>query len=268
MKSYSDLGNENTEVKFSFYYCVFSFLSTGILVLVFILSEGVSAFGSILYSPEFLTATAAFELFKIGLAKLLTGHSSSLRLPWGPSQDSKPIRGPFLRKVWIKGSRFVQSLTPLVHLLKGLLLLLGCWVFFVYLTVCFGAPVSSHWVETGSFTCLLVLLTAYPILLAKGPSYESLRTVVLREEVSIVTSSNPLQTSSALDTFLYYNTLLSLVGAWLGAFPIPLDWDREWQAWPISCCLGAVLGSVGANTLGAMTLCGRVAHISSKRKYI
>ena len=23
--------------------------------------------------------------------------------------------------------------------------------------------------------------------------------------------------------------MAALVGAWLGAFPIPLDWDRPWQ---------------------------------------
>ncbi len=32
-----------------------------------------------------------------------------------------------------------------------------------------------------------------------------------------------------LSRCLYYNTLLTLVGAWLGAIPIPLDWDKDWQ---------------------------------------
>lgn len=27
----------------------------------------------------------------------------------------------------------------------------------------------------------------------------------------------------------------SVLGAWLGAFPIPLDWDRPWQ---VSLCIG------------------------------
>lgn len=33
-----------------------------------------------------------------------------------------------------------------------------------------------------------------------------------------------------------------MLGAWLGAFPIPLDWDRPWQVWPISCTYGAMAG--------------------------
>jgi phosphatidylinositol glycan class F len=30
-----------------------------------------------------------------------------------------------------------------------------------------------------------------------------------------------------------------LVGAWVGAFAIPLDWDRPWQPWPISSAYAA-----------------------------
>lgn len=30
-----------------------------------------------------------------------------------------------------------------------------------------------------------------------------------------------------------------LVGAWLGAFAVPLDWDRAWQPWPISSAYAA-----------------------------
>ncbi|KAJ7566660.1 hypothetical protein O6H91_02G113400 [Diphasiastrum complanatum] len=32
------------------------------------------------------------------------------------------------------------------------------------------------------------------------------------------------------------------IGAWLGAWVMPLDWDRLWQDWPISCTYGAVGG--------------------------
>merc|ERR1712142_1217987 len=114
----------------------------------------------------------------------------------------------------------------------------------MYITVCFGAPVMTHLVETGSFTALLVLLTAYPLLLCKGPSFRSLKVVLLSEKTPRLTfSPNSLQACSPLDTCLYYNTLITLVGAWFGAFPIPLDWDRDWQVWPISCSLGAVFGS-------------------------
>lgn len=28
----------------------------------------------------------------------------------------------------------------------------------------------------------------------------------------------------------YWGAIGTFIGAWLGAVPIPLDWDREWQA--------------------------------------
>jgi len=37
---------------------------------------------------------------------------------------------------------------------------------------------------------------------------------------------------------------LVLFGAWLGAFFIPLDWDRPWQAWPLPCAIGGLIGEL------------------------
>ncbi|KAK2580761.1 hypothetical protein KPH14_011384 [Odynerus spinipes] len=34
----------------------------------------------------------------------------------------------------------------------------------------------------------------------------------------------------------------TLLGTWMGAIVIPLDWDRPWQVWPIPCVTGALLG--------------------------
>ena len=43
------------------------------------------------------------------------------------------------------------------------------------------------------------------------------------------------------------------LGAWLGAVPIPLDWDREWQKWPVTIVtgmyMGAVIGEMGGRWL-------------------
>lgn len=34
----------------------------------------------------------------------------------------------------------------------------------------------------------------------------------------------------------------SLIGTWLSAGCLILDWDRSWQAWPIPCVFGALFG--------------------------
>jgi phosphatidylinositol glycan class F len=47
---------------------------------------------------------------------------------------------------------------------------------------------------------------------------------------------------SKLEMLLVFSVLGAIVGSWLGAFVIPLDWERPWQVWPISCVVGAVIG--------------------------
>lgn len=37
---------------------------------------------------------------------------------------------------------------------------------------------------------------------------------------------------SVWDTCLQITVACTLVGAWVGALPIPLDWDRPWQVSP------------------------------------
>ena len=131
------------EVKFSFFYCMFSFWSSGLLVLVCTLSEGVEAFGSVLHSMHFLLLAAVYELGKVGLAKLLSGHGPSLTLARGTPPDGKAVRGPFLRKVWVKLTRLVVKLTPVGHLIIGAGVLFVSWLFFVYITgIYFLTPLS------------------------------------------------------------------------------------------------------------------------------
>lgn len=38
----------------------------------------------------------------------------------------------------------------------------------------------------------------------------------------------------------------------MGAVPIPLDWDREWQRWPVTVVVGMYLGAVAGQLLGAL----------------
>ncbi|KAF2323038.1 hypothetical protein GH714_032931 [Hevea brasiliensis] len=34
----------------------------------------------------------------------------------------------------------------------------------------------------------------------------------------------------------------AVLGAWLGAWPMPLDWERPWQEWPVCVTFGAMTG--------------------------
>ncbi|KIW13914.1 hypothetical protein PV08_06695 [Exophiala spinifera] len=48
---------------------------------------------------------------------------------------------------------------------------------------------------------------------------------------------------------VWAGTVGALVGGWVGAVPMALDWDREWQKWPCTVLWGAVLGWVVGRVL-------------------
>ncbi|MCI4384458.1 hypothetical protein PGIGA_G00038970 [Pangasianodon gigas] len=108
--------------------------------------------------------------------------------------------------------------------------LLSC-LFFHTVVVLYGAPLLESALETFSLAVLLSTLTTLRCLCMLGPNVQAWIRVFSRDGAM-----------SVWDTSLQITTGCSVVGAWLGAFPIPLDWDRPWQVWPISCSLGATGG--------------------------
>jgi len=48
----------------------------------------------------------------------------------------------------------------------------------------------------------------------------------------------------------------TVIGCWIGVIPIALDWDRPWQAWPLTPAFGAIggliLSSISALTVNTM----------------
>jgi len=54
--------------------------------------------------------------------------------------------------------------------------------------------------------------------------------------------TNPFFASNEMESALFLPTVFSCFGSWLGTYPIPLDWNRPWQVWPISCVYGAIGG--------------------------
>lgn len=72
---------------------------------------------------------------------------------------------------------------------------------------------------------------------------------------------------------VYGGLIGTVLGAWLGAVPIPLDWyvfyvsarkyntdlyrDREWQKWPVTIVTGAYVGYAVGKLLGGTLLKGK-----------
>uniref|UniRef100_F7ESW7 Phosphatidylinositol glycan anchor biosynthesis class F n=1 Tax=Monodelphis domestica TaxID=13616 RepID=F7ESW7_MONDO len=104
-------------------------------------------------------------------------------------------------------------------------LLKSCVYFFIScllfhaIIVLYGAPLIELMLETFLFAVILSTFTTLPCLCLLGPNIKAWLRVFTRNGAT-----------SIWDNSLQITTMSSVIGAWLGAFPIPLDWERPWQS--------------------------------------
>ncbi|TVY19037.1 Glycosylphosphatidylinositol anchor biosynthesis protein 11 [Lachnellula arida] len=110
------------------------------------------------------------------------------------------------------------------------------------LQILFGAPITTHLPHTLLGSAHLALLAVFPLVYVHGSDGKRWR------EIASVHSPIDEVFGGAVGCFL---------GAWLGAVPIPLDWDREWQKWPVTIVTGAYAGYVLGKMVGGWLLKGR-----------
>ncbi|CAL1547466.1 unnamed protein product [Lymnaea stagnalis] len=146
---------------------------------------------------------------------------------------------------------FKPKITSVVKSL--FILILGCIIFYI-ICICYGAPLLSSTTETFHFSMLLTVLICLPNCIFCGSNLDNWFTMF--------TSSS----ANGVETVVYFTSLCSLLGAWLGAVPIPLDWDRPWQEWPISCVIGALSGYCLGLLMAAVKLPWNLRN-ANKSKY-
>ncbi|THV05325.1 hypothetical protein K435DRAFT_816582 [Dendrothele bispora CBS 962.96] len=139
--------------------------------------------------------------------------------------------------------------TKLIQVVRAWLFTLAASVPFHFIIVLLGAPIASHILQTYFLALLLSVLMffapAYTFGLPSGSSQNEhllirLTWIRLFAEFSIRTP---------IERAMVYSAVGAISGCWLGAIPIALDWDRPWQAWPLTPAFGAVLGYVLASML-------------------
>ncbi|NXX43676.1 PIGF protein, partial [Tricholaema leucomelas] len=132
-----------------------------------------------------------------------------------PNQSAK--RSSFTHKI----SRFLKCC---------IYFFMSC-ILFHAIIVLYGAPLIESVTETFLFAVLLSSFSTLQCLCMLGPNIQAWIRVFCKNGATSIWESS-----------LQITTVCSILGAWFGAFPIPLDWDRPWQVWPISCSLGATFG--------------------------
>ncbi|CAH0490117.1 unnamed protein product [Peronospora farinosa] len=117
------------------------------------------------------------------------------------------------------------------HITSGIIgLMLGTAVFHV-VVVLFGAPVVDLWMQTLLLAVLLSSCVTMPLALHLGCAPRKWLDLLLE-----------LSVTNTQEHYLVCSSIGSMVGAYVGALPIPLDWDRPWQQWPLTCVYGTLLG--------------------------
>jgi len=108
-------------------------------------------------------------------------------------------------------------------------------IFIIYLiTFTFGASLIESFYETFLFSMVISLECFMPIFVYCEHSnpFDLLNRLFIKKDYK-----------SHMETILVSIAYGGVIGAWFGALVIPLDWDRWWQNWPISCCIGSIMGS-------------------------
>jgi len=101
--------------------------------------------------------------------------------------------------------------------------------------VLFGAPLTVEVNETFHLAALAASLSLWPCIFTYGLQWESWVTSIC------VFEGSPL---TGIDGCVSLGGKGALLGLWMGAIPIPLDWDRPWQQWPTTCVIGTLIGHV------------------------
>ncbi|KAK8242013.1 GPI-anchor biosynthesis protein-like protein [Phyllosticta capitalensis] len=110
------------------------------------------------------------------------------------------------------------------------------------LLVLFGAPATTHLAHTALAAAHLSFLASVPLIYACGVDGARWRALV-----ALMVPADEV----------FGGAVGAVVGAWVGAVPIPLDWDREWQKWPVTIVCGAYAGYAVGKVLGGTLLKGK-----------
>ncbi|KAF8025264.1 hypothetical protein BT93_F2184 [Corymbia citriodora subsp. variegata] len=98
--------------------------------------------------------------------------------------------------------------------------------------IALGAPVGIQYlVKTIDWSLMISTWTVVPAACVFGASWNSWQ--------RIFAFTKPI---SSIDFMICLPAHGAIIGAWFGAWPMPLDWERPWQEWPICVSYGAIIG--------------------------
>ncbi|KAH9997006.1 GPI biosynthesis protein family Pig-F-domain-containing protein [Russula vinacea] len=116
--------------------------------------------------------------------------------------------------------------------------------------ILFGAPFIEYVPHTALLASLLAIYAIFPPAYVLGPPRLGLPFLSASTGDAVVQNDHWVRIFAEREArkpherALLYPTYGTLLGAWVGVIPIGLDWDRPWQAYPLTPAAGASLGYI------------------------
>ncbi|KAF4363792.1 hypothetical protein F8388_000457 [Cannabis sativa] len=101
-----------------------------------------------------------------------------------------------------------------------------------FVAIALGAPIGEKYIsKTVNWSIMMSLFTVVPAASVFGSSWTDWQ--------RIFANTKPV---GPIDYMICLPAHGAVIGAWFGAWPMPLDWERPWQEWPICVSYGAISG--------------------------
>ncbi|KAF5351462.1 hypothetical protein D9757_012051 [Collybiopsis confluens] len=136
---------------------------------------------------------------------------------------------------------------------KAWMFVLSTSIAFHAILVVLGAPLISHVTQTYLLALFLAVLTVAPPAYTFGPIALSSDSESLIRRLSWTRLFAEFQIHDPIERAIVYPVVGAVLGSWLGVVPIALDWDRPWQAWPLTPAYGALTGYI-TGSMAALTV--------------
>lgn len=170
-------------------------------------------------------AAALFIAHNIYSTNLMSNPSDTLRLIW-------LIESPIVICIYSLFRPNPEECEYWKAVGRGLLGLPAGAVINALGAIALGAPVGIHHLpKTINWSLMMSLFTFVPAASVFGSSWTDWQ--------RIFGYTKPV---GVADHIICLPAHGAIIGAWFGAWPMPLDWERPWQEWPICVSYGSIFG--------------------------
>ncbi|XP_073220656.1 uncharacterized protein [Cicer arietinum] len=122
--------------------------------------------------------------------------------------------------------------------------------------IALGAPVTfQHVAKTLNWSLMMSLFTIVPASCVLGSSWADWKRIFAQTKPN-----------GSIEYLICLQAYGAVIGGWFGAWPMPLDWERPWQEWPISVSYGTLSGYLVAlvASLGFVLAHRRLQHVKKE----